>query len=456
MAYLRPLIFFILAALAIFMLISPSHSSLDNANDKVTVSLYYETSLCPRCASFISNDLVKVFHTDLHTIINLRVSLDGRNAEIHCQVSNSILHFNVFSLLTNEVQFLSSTVTNYSLCNNVHHGEEECHLNTIHSCVIHFWPDVKEQLEFIGCTEQQSLKGGPSKHCGKIAEIINKCYTTGFGYKLPLQYANETAHLKPPQEYVPWVVVNHQPLRQVITSIFISWLHDFENFVKYVCQAYKGDHKSAACKAQSSNLSPTIYALPQPPVIPVVDFYKLALQWPPSVYSSTLNCKLPIPTEFKIHGIWAQDAHDTPVPPYDTHHPYTNPQPMTSQSDLRQLLVSDVALWNQLLTLSPNLASTGSGIGFWFKEWMKHGTSMGLTRGFTYTVRQVADIVFRLIGASPQISCSKHRRARVLLLGEMFIYYGRPRPSHNFGTPQNCSSLFYGLCSSGSDTIEFP
>ncbi|KAL1080239.1 hypothetical protein V6Z11_D10G278800 [Gossypium hirsutum] len=257
MAYLRPLIFFILAALAIFMLISPSHSSLDNANDKVTVSLYYETSLCPRCASFISNDLVKVFHTDLHTIINLRV-----------------------------IQFLSSTVTNYSLCNNVHHGEEECHLNTIHSCVIHFWPDVKEHLEFIGCTEQQSLKGGPSKHssiraaachqavctstkkCNSIMvgqfptneEIINKCYTTGFGYKLLLQYANETAHLKPPQEYVPWVVVNHQPLRQVITSIFISWLHDFENFVKYVCQAYKGDHKSAACKAQSSNLSPTTYA----------------------------------------------------------------------------------------------------------------------------------------------------------------------------------------------------
>ncbi|KAK8277551.1 hypothetical protein V6Z12_D10G276400 [Gossypium hirsutum] len=124
-------------------------------------------------------------------------------------------------------------------------------------------------------------------------EIINKCYTTGFGYKLLLQYANETAHLKPPQEYVPWVVVNHQPLRQVA------------------------------------------FAVPQPSVIPVVDFYKLALQWPPSVYSSTLNCKLPIPTEFKIHGIWAQDAHDTPVPPYDTHHPYTNPQPMTSQSDLR-------------------------------------------------------------------------------------------------------------------------
>ncbi|TYH00489.1 hypothetical protein ES288_A10G281200v1 [Gossypium darwinii] len=314
--------------------------------------------------------------------------------------------------------------------------KEECHLNTIYSCVIHFWPDVKEHLEFIRCTEQQSLKGGPVealwKNCSEKLrlneEIINKCYTTGLGYKLLLQYANETAHLKPPQEYVPWVVVNNQPLRQ-----------DFENFVKYVCQAYKGDHKPAASKAQSSNLSPTIYALPQPLVIPLVDFYKLALQWPPSVCSSTLNCKLPIPTEFKIHGIWAQDAHDMPVPPYNARNPCTHPQPTTTPPQLQNLLIGDVALWNQLPTLWPNLASTGSDIGFWFKEWMKHGTcsdfaqhplsyfqsaiqlrtnlnpAMGLTRGSTYTVRQVADIVFRLIGASPQISSSKHKRTKVLL-----------------------------------------
>nr|KJB74166.1 hypothetical protein B456_011G277200 [Gossypium raimondii] len=268
MAYLQPLIFYILSALAIFWLISPSHSSLDNVNDRVTVSLYYETSLCPRCASFISNDLVKVFHTDLHTIINLRL-VPWSNAEIHCQ-----------------------------------HGEEECHLNTIHSCVIHFWPDVKEHLEFIGCTEQQSLKGWPVealwKNCSEKLRlnevIINQCYTTGFGYKLLLQYANETAHLKPPQEYVPWVVVNNQPLRQ-----------DFENFVKYVCQAYKGDHKPAACKAQSSNLSPTIYAsfaVPQPPVIPVVDFYKLALQWPPlfAALLSTVNSQSQLNSKYMEFG----------------------------------------------------------------------------------------------------------------------------------------------------------
>ncbi|KAK5795539.1 hypothetical protein PVK06_036808 [Gossypium arboreum] len=442
MAYLQPLIFYILSALPIFWLISPSLSSLDNVNDKVTVSLYYETSLCPRCASFISNDLVKVFHTDLHTIINLRL-VPWSNAEIHCQ-----------------------------------HGEEECHLNTIHSCVIHFWPDVIEHLEFIRCTEQQSLKGAPVealwKDCSEKLrlneEIIKKCYPTGFGYKLLLQYSNETAHVKPPQEYVPWVVGNNQPLRQ-----------DFENFVKYVCQATKGDHKPATCKAQSSNLSPTIhasFAVPQQPAIP--DFYKLALQWPPSVCSSTLRCKTPIPTEFTIHGIWAQDAHDKPVPPYDNHHPCTNPQSIILQSDLRQLLIRDVALWNNLRALWPNLKLRGSNVKFWFDEWRKHGTcsdfaqhplsyfksaiqlrtnlnsAMGLTSGSTYTVQQVADIVFQHVGASPQISCNTNINNNDLQLGEMFICYGRPGPSHLFGTTQNCSNLFFGHCNSGTNIIKFP
>nr|KJB74159.1 hypothetical protein B456_011G276400 [Gossypium raimondii] len=420
MAYLRPLIFYILTALAIFMLISPSHSSLDNVNDRVTLSLYYETSLCQHCASFISNDLVKVFHTDLHTIINLRLVPWG-NVEIHCQ---------------------------------------------------------KEHLEFIRCTEQQSLKGGPVealwKNCSEKLrlneEIINKCYTTGFGYKLLLQHANETAHLKPPQEYVPWVVVNNQPLRQ-----------DLENFVKYVCEAYKGDHKPAACKAQSSGLSPTIHALPQPPPIPVVGFYKLAVQWPPSVCKSTLNCKKPILPEFKIHGIWAQDAHDRPVPQYGPRNPCTHPNPNLDKKKLKGFLQSDPVLWIDLPRLWPNLILGKSDISFWHDEWTKHGTCsdfaqrplsyfqsaiqlkkklsrvIGLTPDSTYTVQQAVNAVFQLIHAYPQISCNRNRtNNRQLLLSEMYICYERPTSSNLLGTLKNCSHLYHGQCNSLSDIISFP
>lgn len=47
-------------------------STNDNEEDKVNLSLYYE-SLCPYCASFIVNELVKVFKTDLISIVNLRL-----------------------------------------------------------------------------------------------------------------------------------------------------------------------------------------------------------------------------------------------------------------------------------------------------------------------------------------------------------------------------------------------
>ncbi|KAE8661028.1 putative Gamma-interferon-inducible lysosomal thiol reductase precursor [Hibiscus syriacus] len=223
MGYLQPLIFFVLVAFP-FMFISPSLSSLDH--DHVTLSLYYET-LCPYCASFISNDLVKVFRTDLYTIVNLRLVPWG-NADV---VGDTI---------------------------RCQHGEDECYLNAIDSCVIHLWPDVKKHFDFIRCTEEQRLSEVPvnskeamwrncSDQLGLRADMINKCYTTGLGIKLLLRYGNETANLNPPHEYVPWVVVNNHALKD-----------DFENFVKYVCDAYQGDPKPEACKTQSSSVGSTL------------------------------------------------------------------------------------------------------------------------------------------------------------------------------------------------------
>lgn len=97
-------LFCIIVASLPFMFVSASHSSLDydNAktlspainNEKVNLSLYYET-LCPYCASFISDNLVKVFQNDLDTIVNLRLVPWG-NAFIvgnrtQCQVRYQLL-----------------------------------------------------------------------------------------------------------------------------------------------------------------------------------------------------------------------------------------------------------------------------------------------------------------------------------------------------------------------------
>ncbi|XP_059431116.1 gamma-interferon-responsive lysosomal thiol protein-like isoform X2 [Corylus avellana] len=79
------------------------------------------------------------------------------------------------------------------------HGPSECLLNTVEACAIHAWPELLE-----------------------------------------LQYAAETNSLEPPHEYVPWVVVNGEPLYE-----------DYENFVSYICKAYKGTAVLEGCSSVS-------------------------------------------------------------------------------------------------------------------------------------------------------------------------------------------------------------
>ncbi|KAK0585874.1 hypothetical protein LWI29_035498 [Acer saccharum] len=91
---------FVLTTTLMFFFISPSNSILEGKNNgdvvhapkvpsppppvkprKVDLVLYYE-SLCPACADFITNDLVKVFQTDLNTIVNFRLVPWGGNAKV--------------------------------------------------------------------------------------------------------------------------------------------------------------------------------------------------------------------------------------------------------------------------------------------------------------------------------------------------------------------------------------
>ncbi|KAK9010105.1 hypothetical protein V6N11_036620 [Hibiscus sabdariffa] len=108
----------------------------------VTLSVYYET-LCPYCADFVANHLVKLFEKRFFSIVNLRLVPWG----------NAVL-----------------------------------------------------QTDGI------------------------------FVSQLENQYAAETARLNPQHKFVPWVLVNDQPLQE-----------DFKNFVTYVCNAYKGKQVPQAC-----------------------------------------------------------------------------------------------------------------------------------------------------------------------------------------------------------------
>ncbi|WMV32032.1 hypothetical protein MTR67_025417 [Solanum verrucosum] len=55
---------------------------------------------------------------------------------------------------------------------------------------------------------------------------------------LELQYAAETNALQPPHKYVPWVVVDGQPLYD-----------DYMDFISFICKAYKGTAPVPSCSS---------------------------------------------------------------------------------------------------------------------------------------------------------------------------------------------------------------
>lgn len=186
-------------------------------SDKVSLALYYE-SLCPYSANFIVNYLDKLFEDDLISIVDLRLVPWGNarlkgNDTFDCQ-----------------------------------HGPVECLLNTVEACAIDAWPQLNDHFPFIYCVEELVFehKYLEWETCfeklGLDSKPINDCYSSGLGLKLDLQYAAETNALKPPHTYVPWVVVDGQPLYE-----------DYENYISYVCKAYKGDALPKACSGNSFN-----------------------------------------------------------------------------------------------------------------------------------------------------------------------------------------------------------
>jgi interferon gamma-inducible protein 30 len=209
-----------------------SPASPPDSSDKVRLGLYYE-SLCPYSANFVVNYLVKIFETGLISVVDLHLVPWG-NAKLRAN--------NTF---------------------DCQHGPVECLLNTIEACAISVWPDLNKHFSFIYCVETLVYEHKYSEwetcfdKLGLDATPIYECYTSGNGTELELQYAGETNTLQPPHEYVPWVVVDGQPLYD-----------DYENFTSYICEAYKGAILPNTCsdtslktirKTKRNNLGPVCY-----------------------------------------------------------------------------------------------------------------------------------------------------------------------------------------------------
>lgn len=203
MAGPRRLLLLLLPLLVLLGAHPPQRGSAEEGT-KVSLELYYE-SLCPYCSRFIVNHLAGIFEDGLIDAVHLRLVPYGNarvasNSEISCQ-----------------------------------HGPYECLLNTVEACAIDAWPDLDVHFSFIYCVEdlvvKRQYKDWEScfEKLGLDAKPVTECYKSEHGHKLELKYANQTDALEPPHRYVPWVVVDGQPL-----------LEDYENFEAYICKAYKG------------------------------------------------------------------------------------------------------------------------------------------------------------------------------------------------------------------------
>uniref|UniRef100_A0A0D9VSY8 Saposin A-type domain-containing protein n=1 Tax=Leersia perrieri TaxID=77586 RepID=A0A0D9VSY8_9ORYZ len=175
------------------------------AAEKVPLALYYET-LCPYCSRFIVNHLAGIFEDGLIAAVDLRLvpygnaHVVGANNTITCQ-----------------------------------HGSQECFLNTVEACAIDAWPDLRVHFRFIYCVEELVVNHKQQEWESCFAKLnldpkpVTDCYKSERGHQLSLKYGRQTDALQPPHKYVPWVVVDGQPLYE-----------DYENFESYICKAYKG------------------------------------------------------------------------------------------------------------------------------------------------------------------------------------------------------------------------
>ncbi|KAK1285332.1 hypothetical protein QJS10_CPB20g00232 [Acorus calamus] len=226
---LRPL-HLLLLAFAV-SLSFPSPPSIEAAPSspprKVRLSLYYET-LCPYCSRFMVKYLPKIFDDGLFSVVDLELVPYGNarivdsNGTIACQ-----------------------------------HGPYECLLNTVEACAIDTWPDLATHFQFIYCVERLVVerKYTDWESCfqatGLDSQAVLNCYNNGRGKQLELQYASRTNALQPPHTYVPWVVVDGQPLYD-----------DYENFESYICKAYKGNPPRACESLAPSKIRPGVKANP--------------------------------------------------------------------------------------------------------------------------------------------------------------------------------------------------
>ncbi|XP_048353676.1 gamma-interferon-inducible lysosomal thiol reductase isoform X1 [Sphaerodactylus townsendi] len=184
-------------------------------------------SLCPACRDFLSTQLFPTWIM-LRDIMNVTLVPFGNAKE-------------------------TKTAGKWKF--DCQHGQEECLGNTMEACLIHLLQDVILYFPVIFCMESGSDVVGNLPLCLKIyaPEVslanVTACVHGDLGNQLMHRNALLTMALKPPHQYVPWIVINGKHT-EALQSLAMDALF------RLVCNLYKGELPSA-CQGK-------LQALPSP------------------------------------------------------------------------------------------------------------------------------------------------------------------------------------------------
>ncbi|KAG4066482.1 hypothetical protein HA402_007118 [Bradysia odoriphaga] len=172
----------LLTLFAILVLISQCSAAQKANDDKVIVSLYYET-LCPDCIEFISKQISRAW------------KLMGSYFDIEF-----VPYGNAKTLPTSPPTF------------QCQHGKSECEGNKMHACAIKYIPETTI-TQFIICSMSSKDPPNAGQKCAQLLNVdytpIQSCVaTTGEGDQLLYDYGVQTSNLEPPHQYVPWILFN--------------------------------------------------------------------------------------------------------------------------------------------------------------------------------------------------------------------------------------------------------
>ncbi|XP_004240418.1 gamma-interferon-responsive lysosomal thiol protein [Solanum lycopersicum] len=202
----------ILSSFLLFSLLCFIQFSSISCEKKVSLALYYE-SLCPGCSNFIVNYLPKIFRNGIIDFVDLKLVPWG---------NTKILPNNTFKC---------------------QHGPAECFLDTVEACALDVWPNLNEHFPFIHCVESLIYHKNYTQwetcfeKLNLRKKLVTDCVGSDRGKELELRHAAET----PPHKFVPWVVVDGQPLYT-----------DYREFISYICKAYKGTAPIPGCSSSDS------------------------------------------------------------------------------------------------------------------------------------------------------------------------------------------------------------